>query len=220
MSLVLDLAIAAILIVMIVLGYRRGLILSLFSLISVLVALVGALILTNIFAPMLRDALVPAFEEKLRPVVQEVLPQGSAGSHQELEEALSALEQKELPLHLNDLLGEISPSELSLSSAAEDLLRALALIPSAAIAFCSVGLASFILMLLAWKLLAHLLNWIAKLPVLNTLNRSGGVLIGAFEGVFLVLLAVSVLSKVSLLPQSVTENSLFLPLVLKLAFLI
>lgn len=212
---VLDIAIVAIFVFLIVLGYRRGLILSAFSLLSVIVALLGALALTSLFAPLLRDALVPTFENRIRPSVEEVIPPTESSLAKDLDGVLADLKERDLPLHLNEAIDDVDFSSLKVGWTVESLVHALALLPAAAIAYCTVGLASFVLMLLAWKLLAKIFNWIAKLPGLNFLNRTGGVLLGALEGALLVVLLVGLLRRYHFITDAEAAKSIFLPWILK-----
>ena len=72
-------------------------------------------------------------------------------------------------------------------------------------------LASFALVLLLWLLLSRVLDLAFKLPVLSTLNRWSGGVLGLCEGVVLVVI-VGMLLKGGVLPEEVVENSYLLKL--------
>lgn len=211
-----DAAILIILALAIFFGYRRGLILTAFSLVSVIVALVGALLLTSIFAPIVTKAIEPKIAEKIRPTVEEALPQDALQTTSDLHKLVERLQEKELPFGLNDQLDEINIPSLDPKTAVDDITAALAHVPAAAISYCVVGLVSFVLVLLAWKLLAKLLNWVAKLPGLNVLNRTGGVLIGLAEALLLIVALVWLLRYTGVLRDADVDESLLLPWVLKI----
>lgn len=127
-SLLLDLVLLVLLAYWFVMGVRRGLILTLCSLLSAVLGLVGGWYLAVHCAQPLQEQLAPLFTGPL------------------------------------------------------DAAPALA---ARAILF----LAGFVGVQLVWKLLCHVLNLVAKLPVLHFLNKALGGLLGLVKGVLILLVA-------------------------------
>ena len=69
----------------------------------------------------------------------------------------------------------------------------------------------FVLILAGWFVLSHALDLAFKLPVLSTLNRWSGGVLGLCEGVVLVVI-VGMLLKGGVVPEEVVENSYLLKL--------
>ena len=169
-SMILDLILAALLVYCFVLGVRRGLILSLCSLLAVLLALGGGWYLaTHCAAPL---------EEKLEPILLETL---TAREEANLDESLSDQTGQEtdpasgLTGHLSQAIQEqISQSAQDFQAAA---LASLAASLAAMLAKSILFLVGFLGVLILWLILCHALNLVAKLPGLHFLNKAlGGVL--------------------------------------------
>ena len=174
-------------------GMRRGLILSLCSLVAVLVAFVGALLLADLVAPAVAGALEPRFASALETRLEESIRHteyvGTDGGVAETPDqvslggVLSALEELGVPTGILDSIRESveQGTETIVTSAAGYAAAAVA----KTIAFAVIFLVGFVLILILWTILSHTLDLVAKLPGLHTLNKAGGLVIGALRGVII-----------------------------------
>lgn len=283
---IIDVILLAVLILFAVNGLRRGLIMSLFSLIAVLVAFVGALLVSNLLTPTVAQWIMPKVEE----AVVAFLPADTA----EAESGFTIIEEAEdvptadgpaadaasegdvtvddimenpalledislenislkdftladLPIsldeiladgdpmnELNEYLDEVGielPSEVKavLSQLDADEVREIAegaeedaTIEEMAYALAEKAVRSvvravlfvlaFVLLLIVWKILARTLDLVSRLPVLNTLNKLGGLALGAVRGA-LILFVCAWLARLlfsQVIPADLVEQSTLL----------
>ena len=100
-ALIIDLVLAAVLAVFALLGARKGLIRSLMALVSVVVALIGATLLTAMFVEPVTDLVYPKVEERVLEQFERDIPSDALAAE---DGDLSA--GGLLPDELSDLLGE------------------------------------------------------------------------------------------------------------------
>jgi hypothetical protein len=223
-----DLIIAVVLVVFLVLGAKRGLILSLCGMAAILVALIGGTIGARALAPQVAASLEPRFaaaiEEQLDQELSDSLEDGRADFQEHtLTGILGFLSGVGLYQDLADAVEQAMEQGMTHVAAAAAARIAASLAET--VAFPLIFLLFFILILLGWTLLSHLLNLAFRFPVLSTVNRVGGAALGLVKGVVIVFLAVWLLRRFSLLPlpeeqegtlllrlfAGVTPLSLFLP---------
>ncbi len=208
LHMILDVAVAAILLISMIRGHRRGLILTVAGLVKVIVAVIGASICANIFGPMLADAILPTVREELIPAVASALGESID---------LSALISSDLADFsvFGVTLGEFVQSgadamvgENGIVVAAAD---AIAVGLANSIATFVVAIVAFIVLLLLVSLIAHLLDLAARLPVLNSLNRGLGLLAGLVTGLVLVFFFVGVAGALDayITPEVIEKTYLF-----------
>lgn len=174
-SLVLDAVIAAVLVYCFVLGVRRGLILTLCSLLAVLLALVGGWYLSTHYAAPLQERLEPVLAERLAP-------QGE-------EPAADQPETAPPPLPARFLQAVQERMIAAGQSAAEATTAAWAAAIAALLAKSILFLAGFVAVLLVWTLLCRVLDLVARLPGLHLLNKVLGGAVGLVKGVLLLMVA-------------------------------
>lgn len=190
--LIFDLIILALLIFFAIRGARRGLVLTLLSLVSVLVAFVGALLISNFCAKPVAQWLQPSIEPHVQSAVESALPDYLEGEVLSTDKLLALLDENNLPLGLNEVLADflrehtLSPD---LDALTDNIVSVLAEKVSLAIVYVALFLISFVLILILWKLLSHALDLVARLPGLNTLNKLGGFLLGALRCAILLFVA-------------------------------
>lgn len=212
-----DIAVALLLLLALWRGYRRGFILTLCGFLAIFVALIGASIISN--------ALAEPVAHAIRPVVER-------GIHQSLEEAIRHNEYisstggvatlpEELPLAgvldaLQDSTLYRSLADTFRSAVDQGLVQvtsnaALALADYIAVQLARVVLflIAFVAVLIAWFFLSHALDLVAKLPVINGLNRWSGAVLGLFKGGLLLFIACW-LFKDSFLPPDAVQNTYLL----------
>lgn len=215
-----DAAIAAVLVIFVLLGRRRGFVLTLCGLLAMFVALIGASVLSDLLSAPVARLVEPAIESSITQVLQQTidpsqwqleLPDLSAGEQSSalpqlpLQQAMQALEGTQLySMFGQSLQNAVNEGALELvSSAAAAIAGYIAgeLTRMVLFAVC------FVVVLLAWKLLARVLDLAFRLPVLSSINRLLGGAVGLVKGVLLVYIAVWLL-RGSLAPETVEQTVL------------
>lgn len=195
-----DLILLLILIVFVLSGYRRGLILSLCSLLILIISCLGGSVA--------QEVLTPRVAERITPQVTEIV-------EQQLESRVSAeniLEDSGLTgtgTQLDAISGLLGIDlDAALSSVAENATQPLISAAASAIAQALVdafaGMLIFLSAFLIIYLLLHSLelglNMVDRLPVIRTLNHLGGGVIGFLSGAFLLFIFSALLKNTELLP--------------------
>lgn len=189
MAMTIDILIAVILIVTTAMGYRKGLVLTLCGVLAVLVALVGANVISGALAEPVANAIQPALQRSIQ---------------RQLETSLAAAGSAALPadLPLNELLGAIQSSgllhaigEAFQSAVAQGLAQITGTAAQSLAQYAAVQIArtvlfalSFVAISAVWFVLSRALDLACKLPVLSTLNRWAGAAVGLGKGLVLVLI--------------------------------
>lgn len=186
-----DLVLLAILVLFALRGMHRGLILSLCSLLAVLVAVVGALLISNAWAPSVVGWVQPTLQPTVTAAVQAALPEDAANEELPQEDLLALLDEADLPMGLNEFLADLREEEVTVltpDSLINNLAFSLAEKLANAIAHIGLFLLSFLLILILWHLLSRTLDLVAHLPGLHLLNKLGGFVFGAFRGAVLLFI--------------------------------
>lgn len=185
-----DIAIIAILLFFVWRGAHKGFVLSLFGLVAILVAFVGANFLANALAPKVGAALEPRFaaaieqqlDEQFKATDAPALPEGTEGEAADypLQDVLDVL--KGMGLY-EDLINTVDKAvQDGMSQVAANAAAAVAAAIAQSVAYMLIFLIAFVLIVLAWTILSHALDLVAKLPGLNMLNKTAGGIIGFFKG--------------------------------------
>lgn len=208
---VFDLVILAVLLIFALRGMRRGLIVSLCSLLAVLVALAGASLVSNALAPTVSDWLSPKLQPSIEQAVQSIVPEEGINVELPLDSVLQAVENADLSDGLKELvigLLEEVPA-LDVGFLVQDMAGAVAEKAANTISHVILFLLAFIVILLVWKLLYRTLDLVARLPVLHAANKLGGFLFGAVYGTLLLFLCAWVVRWLGsgLIPADVIEQT-------------
>ena len=194
-ALIIDLVLAAVLVVFALLGARKGLIRSLMALVSVVVALIGATLLTAMFVEPVTDLVYPKVEERVLEQFERDIPSDALAAEDgdlsaggllpdELSEALDTLKRFGVS---DDAIDGVTKSVTdSAASAAE---RAAYLLVKT-IVQAALFLAFFLALMLLLRLLTHGLDRLFSLPVLAQLNSLGGAALSLVEGALLLFLVI------------------------------
>lgn len=190
-----DLLLAAALLIFVWRGARRGLVRSVMGLVSVLVALFGAALLSSHFARPVTDLVFPRVQE----YAVSYLAQSGEG---EVVSAADGGEEAQLPEELADAFGGLydtlrrfGVSEEMIDSVTEGMTQsavsaaeraAYALVES--VVRAALYLVFFIALLLACRLLTAALHELCGLPILWQLNLLGGAALSLVMGVLLIYL--------------------------------
>ena len=198
MEAVLDIIIVCIIILCVYMGYKKGLVRTVMSFLSFIIAYIAA----NIFSPPLSEFLYsnwikPAFVSGVTSKIDDIITPDIDLNK------LVADKQPEFAGMVEDYGVELSEVDKWVSegatsgNVAENLVEPVAQGVANFIAFAAVFVASLILL----KILVSLMDSVAKLPVLNLLNKIGGTAVGVVYGLGLsyifVLLVYNVLPYVA-----------------------
>ncbi len=201
--LVYDVIILVILAAFVLLGIKKGFVLSLCGVLALVVALVGASIGARQLAPQVSQALEPRFaaviEEQLNQEIASSIQDGRTDFEENtLTGLLGFLRDLGLYQELADAVEQAVESGMTAVAAQTAATAAAALAET--VAYPLIFLVIFLLVLLIWSVVSHLLDLAFRLPVLNTLNRLGGGAFGLLKGVLVVFVLVWLMRCFALLP--------------------
>lgn len=222
-ALIFDIAVVAVLLLFVLLGRRRGFVLTLCGLLAMFVALIGASFLSELLSapvarlaePLIEDSITQLLQQSIDPSkwqlelpapdssildgAQALLPQLP------LEQALTALEGTQLySMFGQSLRNALEAGALEMVSGAAASIAAYL---AREVARLVLFILSFVVVLLAWNLLAHALDLAFRLPVLSSINRLLGGLVGLVKGALVVFIAAWLL-KGYLPPETVEQTYL------------
>ena len=211
--LIYDAAIVAILALFFLRGRKKGLILTLCGLVAIFVALIGARMVSNYFAPKVADMLQPHFST----VIEEQL---GNGLEDKLEEMLSVGEDGGnviadilTKLGFYDEVSNAIRNAVSgeAAQAVTDVAVALARTVAEVVAGVLVFVVAFLLISAAWFVVSRALDLAARLPIIHGLNRTLGGLFGLLQGMLLLFLVAWVLRLMGgVIPQETVEQTTLL----------
>lgn len=211
-----DAAVLAVLLLFVWLGYRKGLVLTLCSLLAVFVAFIGASILSNALAEPVAKAIEPVVASSIHDTVTSYYQRSPAENTSTEEDDWLA----QLPI--DELLEPLKESKAfqgfadafqkavddGVADAAAHAAQALAHFMAVQIARTVIFAVAFIAVLIAWSILSHTLDLVAHLPVLYTANRWGGGAVGLVKGALVVFIAVWLLRDSYIPPAAVEQTYL------------
>lgn len=218
--LILDILILATLVFFAFQGHRRGLVLTLCSLVAVMVALVGAGILSDALAPKVADAIEPRLEQAIAEELESALRHNEftgvngdvASSPEEisLPGVLAVLRENKLYQGFMDSVEKALDAGISTAAASASARVAAAI--ARQVARGILFPVCFLLLLILWNLLSHALDLVSKLPVLDGLNRTLGGVAGLVKGLLIVYIAAWVLCTLTVFikPETVEQTRLLL----------
>ena len=217
MAIVFELIVVVVLAAFVLLGIKRGLVLSLCGLIGVLVAFAGAGAVARTLSPVVADALEPRFaaaiEEQLNESIRQQAEAGEAAvlspDDVPLEGVLDALREMGFYETLINTVDRAVESGMTAVAASAAAAVAAAIAQSAA--YLILFLLGFFLILLAWRLLSRALDLVARLPVLHFLNKTLGAVFGLLQGcVVLFVAAWTIQFMGKLIPPEMVEQTTLL----------
>ncbi|MBQ3135222.1 MAG: CvpA family protein [Oscillospiraceae bacterium] len=184
---IIDLALAAVLLVSFLLGQRKGLILSLCGLATYFVALFGARFFSQQLSPLVADAMTPHITTWVQEHAGGFL-NGTLDSFMNANAAgdsplFRALQSLGLLDSVRDTLSQQAIQ--SVTDAAGILAHSIAEVVASVLIF----IVAFLLILLVWHLLSRLLNQLFRnLPIVRGLNRLLGGVFGLCQGLVILFL--------------------------------
>jgi uncharacterized membrane protein required for colicin V production len=188
----------------VVMGARRGFILTLCSLLAVVLALAGGWYAANHWSQPLQETLEPVLAQKLTD-------QMTTNQTLTADDDSSAL----LGNYSQAIQEQITSSAQNIQTAtANQLAESLSGLLAKSILF----LVGFVVVLVVWHLLCRVLNLVARLPGLRTLNKGLGGIMGLIRGILLLMVARWALCDLlGWIPASVIEESRVLPMLSSLS---
>lgn len=221
---IIDLIFVALLILFAALGAHRGFILTLCSLLAVIVALVGANIVADTLAPKVAESIQPKIEQAISQQLNEALRNtqftgvsGDAATSPEEIPAAGVLEVlRESKLYQGFVDSVEKALEDGVSATAASAAAQVAAVIAGQIARGLLFIAAFFLILLAWTILSHALDLVAKLPGLNSLNHGLGGIMGFIKGLIILYLAAWALCDLTgVIPRETAEQTHVLSFLLR-----
>lgn len=189
-------------------GAKKGLILTLFGLLGLVVAIFGARFVSQTFYEPVANIVRPG-------IYQSIKEAGTADSSAEgnldeesnvvldlpVDGLVEFLREHELFPGLVDKLEDISDSGIiSQDSALDSLSSVLSNMVAKAILFA----AAFVIILLLWFLISRAIDLVFKLPILSAVNWIGGLVFGLVKAVAIVVVLIWVCQIFNLLPDPPT----------------
>ncbi len=189
---ILDLIIIGIVLLCIIFGYKRGLVEVAFNLISFIIAIVLSLLLYQPITNYIIDN--TNFDESIKEViVNHMNPKDIKETTEEIEESKS--ENENLPDIVTNYI------EKTISEVANSAKTNAVEIVANNLSITAIKIITLILLFFAIRLILYLLkfitNIIAKLPVINSINKLGGIVYGVIEGLFIIYLILAIAMAIS-----------------------
>lgn len=188
-------------------GAKKGLILSVLSLVGLVVAFFGARFVSTHFYEPVADIIQPGIYQNIEELEGKALEdvnidQSITSSKDSL---LEILRENEIFPGLVEMIEDLDLED-GPESATESLSHTLADM----IAKVALFALAFIVILLLWFLITRLLDLAFKLPILATINTVGGLVLGLAKAVLMVIVLVWVGQMVGWLPAEPTTPILSL----------
>lgn len=199
LPILLDVAVAAILLFFILLDGKRGLVLSLVGLAGVLIALAGAGFASRQLSPTVGAWLQPRISASVEAAADSAWGGTESPAETPEERPIESTEEGATLLEKLGMSDSLAADVLrgfseKLTDAGSATVGTLVAQISQTIASVLVFVAAFVLILIVLWIVSHALDLAFRLPVLRTLNHTGGAVFGLVKGVFLLFLAVWLLN--------------------------
>ena len=203
-SLILDIAVVAILLLCLIIGGSRGFIRSLLGVVILAAALLGSSILANALADPVTEWVTPRVEQ----YVLDRLTDGHS------EEAVSAAASDGASLRelvdFDAITGMAKKAMDSAVEAGKNLLEGAVTGMVRSLVYAVLFLVSFLVLTLLLRLITSPLHLAARVPVLSTLNRLAGAALGLCIGILLMFAAASVLQWTGLVSPAALRDTYLL----------
>lgn len=186
-------------------GYRRGLILTVSSLVVLLCAIFGANILSTALTPTVSPIVAPKIEVFLEEQLASHLDGDTDATIESLLEGtqLEAL----LPYVDEDVLAQVGTNAEALAT---EVLSTVAEALAYGVVQVILWIVAFVVISAVLNIVARTLDLVAKLPVLNTLNTLGGLVAGFVKGAIVLYIALIFFGWLGYLPTADVAEQTFL----------
>ena len=204
-SLIFDIAIAAILLLSLIIGGSRGFVRSLLSVVILVAALLGSSIVANVLADPVTEWVTPRVE-------QSILDRLTDGHSEEAVSAAAASDNAALSqlVDFDAITGIAKKAMDSAVEAGKNMLEGAVAGMIRSLVYAILFLLSFLLLTLLLKLITSPLHLAARAPVLSTLKRLAGAALGLCIGVLVMFAAASVVQWTGLVDQATLRQTYLL----------
>ena len=204
-SLIFDIAIAAILLLSLIIGGSRGFVRSQLSVVILVAALLGSSIVANVLADPVTEWVTPRVE-------QSILDRLTDGHSEEAVSAAAASDNAALSqlVDFDAITGIAKKAMDSAVEAGKNMLEGAVAGMIRSLVYAILFLLSFLLLTLLLKLITSPLHLAARAPVLSTLNRLAGAALGLCIGVLVMFAAASVVQWTGLVDQATLRQTYLL----------
>ena len=204
---IIDIIILAVVIIFAIIGIKRGFIKEIVSLIGAVVAISLSFWLAGLCSDFIYDKLI---EEKVSTKISQTIIETADNSLNSIEDNIpdSLLKAAELlKIDVSSVIGnDVSESlEATAESVANNLMKSIVQPMCTKFILVISFIILFILLMVIISLVAKALNVVAKLPVLNSLNRLLGGIVVALRGAVIIVAVCYILYILA----SIFENGIF-----------
>ena len=206
-----DIILILVLIVFILSGYRKGLILSLCSLLILVVSCLGASVAQEVLTPKVVAELTPQITASISESMEEQVTLATENAIADASESGITIAGQEITLgDLTNLLKTFGldveqSAQNTASDISEPLIEAAAQTMAEAIVEAIAGLliflAAFLIIYLLLRTVELGINTVDHLPVIHTLNHLGGGVVGFISGAFFSVMIMALLSQTGAFPE-------------------
>ncbi len=212
-SLLSDIIVLLLLIAFALLGRKRGLIKMISGVLVLALSVTVSGMLAKWTTPYISSTFVqPYITQMLLPDVQNASAD-STNINEDASNMTSTLSK--FGLSTDSISQAIENFKKEAASSVEDAVSSLSETVSVKITYGITFIIYLLISLLLFSLLARLLNFAAKLPIINFFNSMGGLLLGIIWGYLIILIIATILVKFSiLLTLEVVEGSVILKFIL------
>lgn len=167
-------------------GYIRGMVRMIFSLVAVFLTIGIASWITPYTAEFLRNQtpLYDSVKEKCMELVQQKAEEGMEQKAEEQEKI--TVFGIEVPSQVQDFFSENAVDKVDGLMRDSGVYEQLAAQIAETVIQRMAWILSFVVVVILLGILIHVLDLIAKLPVLNSINHAGGLAVGLVEGILIV----------------------------------
>lgn len=198
-----DIILLLVFIVFVLSGYRRGLILSLCSLLILVLSCLGASVAQEVLTPRVTERMMPQVTELIEEKLEDTLEESTEHALTESGDSVVGAQVDSIAqlfgIDLDAVLGEAAEqvAEPLIARAAQAMAQAFV----EAFAGTLIFMAAFLIIYLLMKSLELGINTVDRLPVIHTLNHLGGGVIGGVSGAFTLVMVMALLRGTGVFPE-------------------
>lgn len=203
--LIIDIVIAALLVLSLIIGGNRGFVRSLLSVVILVAALLGSSVVANMLADPVTEWITPRVEQR-------ILDRLTDGRSEEAVSAAAASDNAALSrlVDFDAITGIAKKAMNSAVEAGKNLLEGAVTGMIRSLVYAVLFLLSFLLLTLLLRLITSPLHLAARAPVLGALNRLAGAALGLCIGILVMFAAASVVQWTGLVDAATMKDTYLL----------
>lgn len=197
-------------------GYRKGMLMSLCTLLVLVLCSLGASAAQRQLTPRAVEYMTPKLQATIQESMEEKLQEGASEALEDAGEVGITIGGQSVTLgDLMELLSRFGldvqtqvkeGSQQAMEPMLEEAAYAVALAMVQPAAELVIYLAAFLILYLALHSVALAVNVVDRLPVIHTLNRLGGALLGLLGGALLLTVILTVLRQAGWIPEGALQG--------------